>query len=196
MIGKRLRRRLALLELGAVTGEDVPARASRRRRVRGDHVDPRLNQVVPPGDVLRIALADDEHHHRVTREALFWVGVPVLGNDPVLDQAGHVGRGRERHHVGGLAGVDRAALRAGGPERLAERHAIAGARLPECGGKRVVGLLRRRVGDELELSAPCTTRPGGAARRPGARRGAGRVRRATAAGESRPEPENGQQNQR
>ena len=69
-VGERLRRRLALLELGAVAGEDVPARASGRRGVRGDHVDARLDQVVPAGDVLGVALADHEHDDRVAREAL------------------------------------------------------------------------------------------------------------------------------
>ena len=58
---------------------------------------------------------------------LLGVRVPALRDDPVLDQAGHVGRRRERDDVGGLARVDRAALRSRGAERLAERDALAGA---------------------------------------------------------------------
>ena len=53
-------------------------------------------------------------------DPLLRVGVPVAGDDPVLDQPGDVGRGREGDDVGRLTGVDRAALRAGGAERLAE----------------------------------------------------------------------------
>ncbi len=112
---------------------------------------PGLDQVVPAGDVLRVALAHDEHHDRVAGHPLRRVGVPVARDDPVLDQPSHVGRGRERDHVGGLTRVDRAALGARGAERLAERHALAGGRLRERRGQRVVGLLRRRVGDQREL---------------------------------------------
>ena len=66
---------------------------------------------------------------RVAGEALLGIRVPVLGHDPVLDQPRHVRRGRERDHVGRLARVDRAALRARGAERLAEADALAGRRL-------------------------------------------------------------------
>src|SRR5437763_11450753 len=51
-----LRGRLALRDLAAVRAHDVPARAARGERVRGDDLHPRLDQVVPAGDALGIAL--------------------------------------------------------------------------------------------------------------------------------------------
>ena len=66
-------------------------------------LEPRLQQVVPVLDVLRVALAHDQRNHRTERDALGGVGVPVLGDLVGLDQPGDVGLDREVDDVGGLA---------------------------------------------------------------------------------------------
>src|SRR5215213_4424801 len=60
-IGHGLLGRLPLLELGAVGRHHVPAGPTRGERVGGDHLDARLDQVVPSLDPLGVALAGDEH---------------------------------------------------------------------------------------------------------------------------------------
>src|SRR4051794_7833168 len=74
---------LALGDLAAVRGHHVPARAARGERVRRDDLDARLGQVAPALDVLRVALADREHHDGVGDHALVGVLVPAL-----VDEAG------------------------------------------------------------------------------------------------------------
>src|SRR3954453_7549614 len=127
-IGEPGGRVLAAAALRAVGGHDVPLRRAARERVRGEDLDARLEQVVPRADVLRVALADDEADDRLRDEALRRRARPVLGDEPVLDEAVHVRRERERHDVGGEARLDRAALVTGGAVGLAEADAVAGRR--------------------------------------------------------------------
>ncbi len=79
--------------------------------------------------------------------------VPVGRDDVRLHQARDVGRERERDDVGRQAGLDRAALVAGGAVGRAERRALAARRGGELRGELVVDDLRGRVGDERELRA-------------------------------------------
>src|SRR3546814_5729023 len=51
----------------AVGREGVPPRRTRRGRVRGDDLDPRLDQVVPGLDALRVPFPHGEHHYRAGR---------------------------------------------------------------------------------------------------------------------------------
>src|SRR4029453_9496571 len=99
----------ALLDLGAVGRHHVPAGGTRAERVRRDPLDARFDQVVPGADLLRVALAGDQHHHRVGDHALVLAGVPVPGDQAGVDQPVHVGRERQRHHVGGPPVGDRPA---------------------------------------------------------------------------------------
>src|SRR3954468_2928623 len=174
-IGEPGGRVLAAAALRAVGGHDVPLRRAARERVRGEDLDARLEQVVPRADVVRVALAHDEADDRLRDEALRRRARPVLGDEPVFDEAVHVRRERERHDVGGEARLDRAALVARGAVGLAERHAVAGRRLLEAGDDLVVDDLRGRVRHERELGL------GTAAARAGARgAAAGGVGRAPA----------------
>ena len=82
------------------------------------------------------------------------LGVPVvLGDEAGVDEPGHVGLERQVDDVGGLAGLDRARLIAGGAERVRELDVGAdvfwksGSRAP------LVDLLRGRVGDEVDVAA-------------------------------------------
>ena len=65
---ERLLGRLALRGLRAVGGHQVPLGAAGRERVRRDHLDAVLDDVVPRLDALRVALADGEHDDRVGHE--------------------------------------------------------------------------------------------------------------------------------
>src|SRR4051794_23028862 len=65
-----LRLGLALLDLRAVRGHHVPARSARGERVRLEHLDAGLEQVVPRLDALRVALADHERHDGIRHEAV------------------------------------------------------------------------------------------------------------------------------
>src|SRR3954464_12539746 len=150
-VGEPGGRDIAAAALRPVGGHDVPLRRAARERVRREDLDARLEQVVPRADVLRVALADDEADDRLRDEALRRRARPVLGDEPVLDEAVHVRRERERHDVGGEARLDRSALVARGAVGLAERHAVSGRRLLEAGDHLVVDDLRGRVRDEREL---------------------------------------------
>src|SRR5580765_1871466 len=55
-----LLRRLAGTQRTTVGGHDVPASPTRRERVRRDHLNARLEQVVPGLQLLRVTVADDE----------------------------------------------------------------------------------------------------------------------------------------
>src|SRR5690242_4474172 len=63
----------------AVGREDVPLRGAGGRRVGGDDLDARLDQVVPALDVLRVALADHDHHDGLGEDALGRGRLPVAG---------------------------------------------------------------------------------------------------------------------
>ena len=114
---------LAAVALGGVRRQQVPLGRAGAQRARGDHLEAGLQQVVPVLDVLRVALADDEGHHRTERDALGGVGVPVLGDLVGLDQPGDVGLDGEVDDVGGLAVDDAARLVAGGA--VGRRHGDA-----------------------------------------------------------------------
>ena len=73
---------LPLLALRAVGGHDVPARAAGGERVRRDHLDAGLDQVVPGPDPLRVALADDEDDHGVGDHALVAAGSSPSSTSP------------------------------------------------------------------------------------------------------------------
>ena len=68
-------------------------------------------------------------------------------------QPGDVRLEREGDDVGRQAGLDRAALLAGGGVGLVEVEALAGVGLLEGRDDLLVGLARRRVGDERERAA-------------------------------------------
>src|SRR3546814_4606097 len=76
--------------------EGVPPRRTRRGRVRGDDLDPRLDQVVPGLDALRVPFPHGEHHYRAGDDALGGPVVPVVGHEALVDEAGHVAGDRER----------------------------------------------------------------------------------------------------
>ena len=120
---------LALLELRAVGGHQVPLRAARRERVRRDDLDVAGDDVVPGLDVLRVALADREHHDRVGDEAVVLVLVPVGRDEVLVDKPRDVRLERERRDVRVEAGDDRVSLVARRAVGLLERHALAIRRL-------------------------------------------------------------------
>ncbi len=84
------------------------------------HLDALAEQVVPGRDLLGVAGADDEDDHRIGDHAVVFVGVPVLGHQPRLDQAGDVRLQREGHDVGRQPALDGPALLARGRERCLE----------------------------------------------------------------------------
>ena len=122
-----------------------------RLRVRRDDLDARLHDVRPILDVLRIALANDEHDRRRVRARV--VGKFLLPS--VVDELGladrvGVGPHRERHDVGVEAVDDGARLRARAAVRLFDLERRARALL--VGGDEVrvdvaPQLARRVVGD-------------------------------------------------
>src|SRR5215218_8834131 len=162
-VGHGLLGRLALLELGAVGRHHVPASPARGERVGGDDLDPWLDQVVPGADVVGVALAGDQDHHRVGDHALVAVGVPVLGDQAGLDQLGHVRLQRQGHHVAGQPVLDRAGLVAGATVGLGEADALAGVGLLEGRDERLIGLPGGGVGDQGQLVAARAARPAAAA---------------------------------
>ena len=112
---------LALLELGAVGGHDVPAGAAGGERVRGDDLDALLEQIVPGGDLLRVVRTDGEDDDGVGHHAVVLVGIPVLGDKTRFDEAGDVRLEGEGNDIGRQTALDGAALLAGGRERGLER---------------------------------------------------------------------------
>src|SRR4051812_32084141 len=144
---------LALGDLAAVGRHHVPARAAARERVRRDHLDARLREVLPLRDVLGVALARHEDDDRVGDHALVLVLVPALVDEAAVHQPRDVGLERELDHVGLEAAVDRAALVAGGAVGLGERHVLALWGLLEGRDQRGVRLLGRRIRDEAQLVA-------------------------------------------
>src|SRR5215208_1793726 len=79
----RALRRPCLLQIRAVGGHHVPARAAGGERVGRDHVDALLQEVVPRLDVLRVPVAQDEDDDRARDEAVVPVRVPVARDDAV-----------------------------------------------------------------------------------------------------------------
>ena len=95
--------------------------------------------------------AHGEHDDRVGDDALVLVARPVLVHEAGVDEPRDVGLERECDEVGREAGLDGAALVAGGRVRLLEVDALAGGRLLEGGDDLLVRLARGGVGDEREL---------------------------------------------
>src|SRR5215207_1293589 len=162
-VGHGLLGRLALLQLGAVGRHHVPAGPAGGERVGGDDLDPWLDQVVPGADVLGVALAGDQDHHRVGDHALVAVGVPVLGDQAGVDQLGHVRLQRQGNHVAGQPVLDRSGLVAGGAIGLADADALASVGLLERRDERLIGLPRGPAGDQRQLVAARAARPTAAA---------------------------------
>ena len=121
---------LALLELGAVGGHDVPLGAARGERVRGDHLDALVEEVVPRLDALRVAGADREDDHGVREHPVVLVLVPARVDEAGVDERGDVGLEREVDDVGREPLLDGAALLAGGRVGLLEVPALALGRSP------------------------------------------------------------------
>ena len=115
----------AAVALGGVGRQQVPLGRAGAQRARGDHLEARLQQVVPVLDVLRVALADDQRNHRTEGDALGGVGIPVLGHLVGLDQPGDIRLDREVDDVGGLAVDDGPRLVAGGAVGRRHGHALA-----------------------------------------------------------------------
>jgi len=102
-------------------------------------------------DVLRIALADDEHDDGVDEHALVLTLIPVSIDEAGVDLAGDVRLEREVQEVGILAGLDGTALVAGRAVRLAEVDILTVRGLLEGRDQLGVGLGRRRIRDEVDL---------------------------------------------
>src|SRR5215218_9317294 len=142
--------RLALLDLGAVGGHDVPPGTAGGEGVRGHDLDAVLGEVVPRVDAEGVVLPHDPDHDGVGDHPLLRTGVPVLVDDVGLDQPVHVRLEGELHHVGGEAALHGAALVARAPVGLRELDVLAGVRGLEVLDDLLVRLLRRRVRDERE----------------------------------------------
>jgi hypothetical protein len=146
----------------AVGGEQVPLRGAGAERVRREHLDAGLEQVVPGADVLRVAFAHDERDHRGGHEPLVLAVLPGRLDEPGVDEPGHVRLGGERDDVGLLAGLDGARLIAGRAEGRLELQPLPLRRRLEGGDDLVVDDLRRRVGHERERALrPVAARRGG-----------------------------------
>ena len=91
----RLLRRLASSQRTSVRGHRVPARATRRERIRGHHLHARLEEVVPGADALRIATTDDEDDDRASDDSVPPVLVPVRVDEMLLDERVQIGRERD-----------------------------------------------------------------------------------------------------
>src|SRR4051812_25503268 len=144
---------LALVAVGAVGRQHVPAGAARGERVGVDDLDARLGQVGPGLDALGIALAHDEDRDRIGDHALGLVLVPVVGDLAALDQAGHVRLEGEAHVVGRLATVDGPALVTGGAEGVLELQPPGPLGLLERLLDLLVRLLGGGVGHQADGSA-------------------------------------------
>ena len=90
----------------------------------------------------------------VVTSPLFGPAFQSSDDDPRLDEAGHVGLDREADDVGLLAGLDGAALVAGGAEGRLEADALAGRGLLEVGDDLVVDDLRASSTRRARASCP------------------------------------------
>ena len=160
-LGTRLRR--AGLAHGPCPGSQViPPGAAGGLRIGRDHLDARAREVAPVPDALRVALAHQEHDgRRVGRAVVRQPALPVrrqrlaLGGDGV-DVVGE----RQRDHIGGQAVDDRTGLLAGAAVGLADRHGVAGLRLPVRRECRVVILVELAGGVVGRRSAASRWRRG------------------------------------
>ena len=118
---------LAGLDLRLVGGQDVPLGAARGERVRRDDVDILADQVVPGLDVLGVARSDGQHHDAVVDDALVAFSSQSAATMPGSTSRSTSGQRAKRDDVGRQAGLDRAALVAGGAVRLLEGDALPAA---------------------------------------------------------------------
>src|SRR5690606_25649410 len=140
----------------------------------------------------------DEHDDRLADDALVLARVPVLGDDPGLDEARDVALEREVHVVGLEAVRDGAALVPGGAVRRLPRDALAVLRLgPQLLG-RVVARLGHGEPDERErrgLGGAVAARVAAAGPVDGGRRAGGEDQgggcRGSREGDRRPEASHG-----
>ena len=88
----------------------------------------------------------------VVQMPLVVVVLPVLGDEALVDQAGHVGLERVVHVVGLLAGHDGAALVAGGAVRALELDVLAGVGVLEGVEDALVGRLEDREAHDVDRS--------------------------------------------
>ena len=135
----------------AVRGHDVPARAARGERVRRDHLNARLEQVVPGLQLLRVAVTYYEDDDRACDHALVLVLVPVLRHELLLDERRDVRLERECDDVGIETGYDGPALLARRAVGLGERDAVSCLGLLKGRDQLSVRLFRRRIGHERQL---------------------------------------------
>lgn len=162
-VRRRLRLATAVRGHASPGGQGVPASGTGRRGIGGDDLDARLHEVVPPLDVLRVALADAEHHDRGRHDALVGAVVPGVVDQTGVHEPVDVG-GDGQVDVVGLEAVDHGtALVAGGAVRGREAHVLALGGLLELLGDRLVGGLGHGEAHDAErLLAP--TSPGAAGR--------------------------------
>ena len=113
---ERLLRGFARVQLRAVDRHDVPARGAGAERVRGDDLDVLGQQVVKRLQALGVALADRHDDDRVLGDPVVLLLVPIGRDLAGFDQADHVAALGEMDDGGGLTGLDRTALVAGGAE--------------------------------------------------------------------------------
>jgi hypothetical protein len=145
--------RLAELPPRAVGGHHVPAGTAGGERVRRDHLDAGLQQVVPAADVLRVAVTDGEDDDRVGDDAAVGLPVPLRIDEARLDELVDVRRQRQRDDVSLQACLDSAGLVARSAVRLGERDVVALRRRLEHRDQLRVGLPRRGVGDQGQVGA-------------------------------------------
>ena len=121
--------------------------------IRRDHFDAFLQQVVPGLDVLRVPGPDGEDHDRVREDPVVVVLVPVRSDHARLDEGVHVRLEGGVEEVGRQPFLDCVPLLARGGVGLLELDACAGVGVLEHRDELLVGLTRRRVGDEGEGAA-------------------------------------------
>jgi hypothetical protein len=124
------RRRLAA-RLRAVGGQHVPARAARGERVGREDLDARLEQVVPVLMFFGLPLRTTNDDDRVGDDALVSGSSAQSRRRGRLRRARDVGLEREGDDVGLQAGLDGAALVAGGAVGLLKVTPLPAGRLLE-----------------------------------------------------------------
>ncbi|CPZ58032.1 Uncharacterised protein [Mycobacteroides abscessus] len=136
---------LAAFALRGIRSQQVPLGRTGTQRAGADDLEAGLQQIVPVLDVLRVALAHNQSHHRPKRDTAECVLIPVRGNLLGLDQPGDIRLHREVHDVGGLAALDPTGLVAGGTVGLGDLDALTGL----CGVEGRNDLAEARLGNRI-----------------------------------------------